>query len=272
MDIFAKNIMPLEPISDYKMHFAVWNQYEQPLDVFVRDPDEWAGWNAWRNPTGRDDFNRRYIFSLIRYYHRVDTWLFGGIFEVLERNPGAPYKIQLTEKYQEYTGRMVFSHPGPGARGRSFLPESYFDGLTVSQIFEKPYHGEAFPGYENISHDFSQLESIIYQSKPDWKAALECVKGVYLITDKSNGKTYVGSAYGGAGIWSRWCCYIGTGHGWNDELTKLIKESGIEYARANFQLSVIETMTMKSDDQTVIAREQFWKRVLRSREFGYNRN
>ena len=272
MDIYAKNIMPIDPISDYKMHFAVWNQYEHPLDVYVRDPDEWAGWNKWRNPTGRDDFNRKYIFSLIRYYHRPDTWLFGGIFEVLERKAGAHYDIRLTDQYQEYIGRMLFTHPGPGARGRSFLPESYFDRLTVSQLFEKPYQGEAFPGYEYIAHDFSQLESIIHQSKPDWKSALESVKGIYLITDKSNGKMYVGSAYGGAGIWSRWSCYIGTGHGWDDELTKLIKDYGLEYARINFQLSLLEFMNMKSDDQTVIAREQFWKKVLLSREFGYNKN
>lgn len=254
------------------MHFAVWNQSEQPLDVFVRDRNEWEGWNAWRNSTGKNDFNRPYIFSLIRYYHRADTWLFGGVFEVLERTPGELYKIRLTEQYQEYIGRMLFAHSGPGVPGRSFLPESYFDTLTVSQIFEQPYQGEAFPGYENVAHDFSQLESIIHQLKPDWKSALESVKGVYLITDKSNGKMYVGSAYGGSGIWSRWCCYIGTGHGWNDELTKLIKDSGIEYARAHFQLSVLEIMTMKSDDQAVIDREQFWKRVLLSREFGYNKN
>lgn len=272
MDIFAKSIMPLDPMSDYKIHFAVWNKYEQPLDVFVRDPSDWAGWNAWRNPTEKDVFNRRYIFSLIRYYHRPDAWLFGGIFEVLERKPSKPYKIRLSEKYQEYIGRMVFSHPGPGVRGRSFLPESYFDALKVSQVFEMPYQGEAFPGYENIAHGFSQLESIIHQSKPDWKSALESVKGIYLITDKSNGKMYVGSAYGGAGIWSRWCSYIGTGHGWNDELTKLINETGIDYARTHFQLSVLESMTMKSDDQTVIAREKFWKRVLQSRVFGYNKN
>jgi hypothetical protein len=30
---------------------------------------------------------------------------------------------------------------------------------------------------------------------------LENVKGVYLIVDKSNGKMYVGSAYGDTGIW-----------------------------------------------------------------------
>jgi hypothetical protein len=48
------------------------------------------------------------------------------------------------------------------------------------------------------------LESIYAIQRPDWKTALEHAKGVYLITDTSNGKRYVGSAYGVTGIWSRW--------------------------------------------------------------------
>jgi len=41
----------------------------------------------WLEGRGRDDFGRRFIFSLIRYRHRPGTWLFGGIFEVIERMP-----------------------------------------------------------------------------------------------------------------------------------------------------------------------------------------
>jgi hypothetical protein len=39
------------------------------------------------------------------------------------------------------------------------------------------------------------LLKIDKQGKADWKAALENVKGVYLIVDRSHGKMYVGSAY-----------------------------------------------------------------------------
>src|SRR6185437_3065016 len=45
-----------------------------------------------------------------------------------------------------------------------------------------------------------------------------------LIVDRGNGKMYVGSAYGDAGIWSRWTSYIKTGHGGNDQLTRLIQQ------------------------------------------------
>lgn len=98
------------------------------------------------------------------------------------------------------------------------------------------------------------------------------MKGVYLICDKSNGKKYVGSAYGDAGIWSRWACYIGTGHGWNDELTKLVCEKGINYARNNFTFSLLEIMTMTTPDKSILDRESFWKNVLLTREHGYNKN
>jgi hypothetical protein len=98
------------------------------------------------------------------------------------------------------------------------------------------------------------------------------VKGVYLITDTSNGKMYVGSAYGDTGIWSRWSCYITSGHGWNVGVKEVIKKHGLDYARKNFQLSLLEIFTMKTDDQLIIDREQHWKNALLTRAFGYNKN
>ena len=48
-------------------------------------------------------------------------------------------------------------------------------------------------------------------------------KGVYLITDTSNGKMYVGSAYGENMILGRWKSYVKTGHGGNEGLKGLSK-------------------------------------------------
>ena len=269
MDIKVENLLNIDDVGKHKIHFAVWNGVEQPLDVFVRDREEWKRWNSWRG--NRDDYSREYIFSLIRYYPQPDKWLFGGIFKVIERKQDS-YVVNLDDKYKEYVGRLLIHYPGPRVRGRAFYLENHYSSLLVSQILDKPYSGEAFCGYENIKHGFSQLEAIFKQNKQDWKAALQNVKGVYLIVDKKNGKMYVGSAYGESGIWSRWSCYIGTGHGWNDELTILIKANGIDYARENFQFSILEYRPMKTDDQVIIDREQYWKRVLLSGVFGYNKN
>ena len=117
------------------------------------------------------------------------------------------------------------------------------------------------------------LEYIFSHAKSDWKAALQNVKGVYVITDKNNGKRYVGSAFGSAGIWARWSSYIKNAHGHNDELTKLIKEKGKDYARENFKFALLEYRSMKTDDSAIIARENYWKEVLLSRgDYGYNKN
>ena len=269
MEIKVEELIHIENPRDYKAHFAVWNGEEQPLDVFVRSWEDWLGWNRWRGR--RNDFSRKYIFSMIRFYPQPDKWLFGGIFELKGRREDS-YDIQLVQQHERYTGRLLIDYSGPGARGRAFNFENHYSSLVVSQIFDKRYSGEAFCGYENLDHDFSMLESVFKQSKPDWKAALENVKGVYLIIDKSNGRMYVGSAYGESGIWSRWSCYIGTGHGWSDELTKLIDERGLDYARNNFKFSILEYRAMKTDDQVIINKEQYWKRVLLSATFGYNRN
>jgi hypothetical protein len=143
----------------------------------------------------------------------------------------------------------------------------------VSEILPEPYTGEAFCGYDQIDIGFSRLSQIIRLQRLDWRTALENAKGIYLITDTSTGKRYVGSAYGDTGVWSRWECYIDNCHGYNDELTELIRSRGPAYARRFFRFALLEHFSMKADDLFVIRRESYWKDVLLSRsKYGYNAN
>lgn len=273
MSISLPSILSIAEPQKYKAHLACWNQHDQPLDVFVRDREEWHSWNTWRSK--KDDFNRDYIFSLIDFYPESETWLFGGIYKVLSRsgqNYSHSYVVELDAVGAELIGRLKIRMKRPG-RVKAVRFERYFSEMEVSEILKEPYSGERFCGYENIAHDFHQLEAIFRASRADWRAALESVKGVYLIVDKSNGKKYVGSAYGDSGIWSRWACYIGTGHGWNDELTKVIDAEGIDYARKNFRISLLEYRPMRADDKVLIEREGYWKEAVLSRgKHGYNKN
>lgn len=261
----------------YKIHLAAYNGYEQPLDVFARDREEWKGWNEWRG--GKDDFNREYIIGLIPDYHKIDKYVFGGVFKVIKRyddwqETEVGYKVELTNQFESLIGRLVVDFSRyQGLRGRAFLLENFMDSMSIAEILENPYEGEEFPGYDNVRIDFSSLELLVQNQKTDWRVALENVKGIYLIVDKYNGKKYVGSAYGDSGIWSRWCTYINTGHGYNDELVMLIEKNGIDYARKYFQFAILELRSMKTDDDTIINRESFWKEVLLTRgNFGYNKN
>lgn len=270
--IKASDIIRIDDPQKYKLHLACrTKEWISPLDEYVADPKKWLGWNEWRGR--RNDWTREFVFSVMEFYPKPDAWLFGGVFKVLERNEDH-YALEEVEEYEKFVGRAIFSfHRYQGMRGRAYYLENYFEHFEVVEVLPAPYSGESFPGYEHINHDFHVLESIFKSGRADeWKAALSSIKGVYLISDRKNGKQYVGSAYGDMGIWSRWACYMGTGHGWSDELTKLINKKSIKYARDNFRLSVLEIMSMSTSDEAIISRESHWKKALLTREFGYNKN
>ena len=269
--IQLSDIIRIDEPNRYKLHLACRNRdWINPLDLFVSDPDEWLGWNRWRGY--KNDWTREFVFSLMEFYLKSDSWLFGGIFRVVERHEDH-YELEELEEYKRFVGRVILSfHRYKGMRGRAYYLENYIDSFSVAEVLPTVYSGERFPGLERIRHDFHILEPIFRSERDDWKAPLSSVKGIYVISDKRNGKLYVGSAYGEMGIWSRWSCYIGTGHGWNDELTKLIKEKSIVYARENFRFSLLETMPMTVAEETVRAREAHWKKALLSKEHGYNMN
>lgn len=262
-------ILHLKSDMDYKLHLAINDGESDPLDLFVNDRVTWQAWNEWKG--SKDDFNREYIFSLIRFTPQKNRWLFGGIYRVLDRKPDC-YVVHLENLHKEFIGRLLVEFSGSGARGRSFKLERYYSGMKVAQIFETEYSGETFRGFDEVRHSFAKLENIIKKQKLDWKRALSSVKGVYLITDTSNGKVYVGSAYGECGIWSRWETYVYTGHGWNEGLSKVLEKEGIDYAKNNFTFSLLDFYSMRTDDRVILEREYHWKKVLCSRKFGYNRN
>lgn len=269
--IRLQDVIRINDPTQYKLHLACRNEdWVQPLDVFVAGREEWVGWNEWRGK--RNDWTRDFVFSLMEFYPKTDAWLFGGVFRVLKRRVNS-YELQEVDDYKQYVGRAILSfHRYQGLRGRAFCLEKFLNRFELAEILPAPYSGEHFPGYEHINHGFNILELIFKSERSDWKAALSSIKGVYLISDKRNGKQYVGSAYGDMGIWSRWACYIDTGHGWNDKLTALIDKKTIKYARENFHFSLLEVMSMTTPDETIINRELHWKRVLLTQEFGYNKN
>ena len=161
-----------------------------------------------------------------------------------------------------------------GERAKRVNLENHYDKIHVSEIFDQEYSGEDFPGSNNIDIEFTKLEHIFRINKSDWKATLEHIDGIYLITDTKNGKKYVGCAYGGEGIWSRWKKYIETGHGYNKDLKRLINNKGIKYANENFKFAILETYKFGTSEDTIHSRESYWKDVFMSRDekYGYNKN
>lgn len=269
MTIRLKDIWSIENTTDYKVHFARWNKHDQPLEVWVRDRKEWQGWQEYR--PARNDFNRPSIFSLMQFYHEPDIWLFGGIFKVLARHDDR-YDVTLSGVGTEYIGRLKL-RSNYRDRGTRVNFENHYPNFEVQEILREPYSGRAFPGFDEIDLTFEELESLVRNNRPDWRAALESVKGIYLITDAKTSRRYVGSAYGDQGIWSRWCAYAASGHGGNVELKALVSEPTFAYCRTNFRFALLEHRSVRTPDEVILAREGFWKRLLFTRgELGMNRN
>lgn len=263
-------IFNIENLAGYKLHIARrYLEGEAALDLFLRDKAEWAKMNS---PAGvkEGNFKRRYIFSMMQFYPEgKDIWLFGGIFAVDGTDS------VLTDFGKEFIGRLKIKLP-TDAQIFSLCLENQWDKMTVHELLAEPYSGEVFPGYDNISLNFPMLETIIKNQPADWKTALHNVKGIYCIADKSNGRKYIGSAYGEMGLWSRWACYAETGHGHNKQLRALIDEVGLGHARENFRFTLLELYAFKTGDDYIISRENFWKEALLTRkkhgEHGYNAN
>jgi hypothetical protein len=63
-------------------------------------------------------------------------------------------------------------------RARSLKLENHFEKMGVAELLREPYSGEQFPGYENINHDFTLLETGFRTHRPDWKAALANIRAL----------------------------------------------------------------------------------------------
>jgi hypothetical protein len=269
MTIFLRDIWVISELTDYKVHFARWNGDVQPLEVWVRDKKEWQGWQEYR--PGRNEFNRPHIFALVQFYHETDIWLFGGVFRILARHNDR-YEVELTEIGKVFNGRLKLRSQYRGRTTRVNL-ESHYSDFEVQEILRESYSGRSFPGYDDIDLSFDELETLVRNERVDWKVALESIAGIYLITDIKTGRRYVGSAYGEQGVWSRWCSYIGSGHGGNVELRSLVTDPTLDYCRANFRFALLEHRSNRSPDHVILDRETFWKRILLTRgEYGLNRN
>jgi len=207
-------------------------------------------------------------------FYKRSEWLFAGIYKslsVIERQPvGFRYTTELVDVGKELIGRLVIAFE-KDFRASYLNLEKHIDDLYLSEIFKKPYKLDPFPGFENVNVNYGLLKEIINENEQTWKSALSNVKGVYLISDRKTGKLYVGSAYGEDAFWTRWKSYVETGHGGNVLLKEILGINSNEYLE-NFNFSILEIMKMNADDAQIINREVYWKNILLTRTFGYNKN
>ena len=179
-------------------------------------------------------------------------------------------KVAMLKVFKEYGGRVLVDWGGMAAqRWLQWFKDDkkvlrFDEGIIRLMI--------PFNSYNDVLLSFKQLKNLIETDNVEWRDKLKAVNGIYGIADLSNGKLYVGSAYGYEGIWGRWKVYAETnGHGNNDMLVELLNKNK-DYAWDNFHWFILETFSLDVSNDYAIHRENLYKEKLCTRLFGYNKN
>lgn len=274
-EILLKDLLNFtdKELSSVKVRFNQYNGTDDPMDAYKNNPDvvntQWLFWNTKK----RNFYEGQIAVCLLKLSY--DKWLLTTIKHItkdLGILGGVSYEGEEIEEYKPLFGRVIVQYHKTSQSQCRYFSELQ-DEFVVNQILPDKFDGEDFPGYDKVRLSFSQLETIITRQKKDWVSALSNQKAVYLITDKNNGKLYVGSATSEKGmLLQRWSNYVRDGHGGNKELKELVKNYGFDYIKKHFQYSILENYNAKVDDHIILARESWWKETLQSRTWGYNSN
>lgn len=252
-------------LGHYKVHLATPGR-TSPLEAYLG-----GHFKEWQEKQNAKNFECETVIGLIRL--RDEQWLFAGAYRILGvrgKKPRFRYETELLPGQTDLVGRIMIRFKRR-FRNSYIRGDKYGSQLEVTKLLERPYAIESFKGYKEVRLSHQVLRMIIQRQEESWQTALSSVNGIYLIIDDKTGKTYVGSAYGRGGIWQRWRSHLEKGHGSTVELRALLKSKGINYAE-HFQYSILEIADPLDKKAQVRERENYWKKVLLSREFGYNRN
>ena len=268
--IKLNEILRFDNLKNVKIRFnLMFRQNWNPIELFKNgDISTMLEGQYWNYKQHKSYKVGQITVGFVKIKPNEDFWLLfhiGQVTKDLNKLNGVGYEYQDLPEYQKFVGRLIIKYKN---KSQTMIrnAESVINECYVWQILPDTFDKDVFPGYEKVNISWEELKRVL--DKESWKTALQNQKGVYLITDKSNGKMYVGSAYGENMIWGRWKAYIETGHGGNVELKKL----PFDHIKQNFKYSILEIFKSTTDDQIIIDRENWWKEVLQTRQFGYNEN
>lgn len=175
-----------------------------------------------------------------------------------KENTVRQFSFEPLETYANWRGKLVIDFPPPERSWFRLLDRGVF---PVRAVLEESAFAAAPPDWHEIDLTFAQL-AVLPQS---WRTRLSEWRGIYLIFDERDGKSYVGSAYGQDNLLGRWVTYANDGHGGNRELR--------DRNPTSFRFTILERLAPDMPAEEVIARETSWKSRLHTRApFGLNAN
>jgi hypothetical protein len=167
-----------------------------------------------------------------------------------ERRSILHFDLELTDFYSDWQGKLVIGWPAPE---RSWWRRAHRNTFPIQAILEESAFDAVMPEWTEIVLNLEQVRALPAR----WKAAMSQWRGIYYIRDKSDGRGYVGSAYGKDNLLGRWMDYVAQGHGGNRQLRRRNPK--------NFLFSILRRVSPDLEDSEVVDLESTWKTRLHTR-------
>lgn len=156
------------------------------------------------------------------------------------------FDLTVIDFCKRWTGKLIIEWPRPPIQWARWAGENDF---PIHSILEDSALHEAMPLWNECVFSFAKF-SVLPIS---WREKLREWRGIYYIHDRSDGKGYVGAAYGENNILGRWERHVAVG---GDSV--LLRQRSPE----NFTFSILEIVSRTTDKDSVIELETTWKNRL----------
>ena len=193
-------------------------------------------------------------------YQQLKAFGFSGFTAEEERTRSSIlwFDLHPTDFYAQWKGKLIIAFPPPE---RAWWRRAHKNDFRVEAILEDSALEAAMPPWEQIDLSWADLSVLPVR----WRAALAQWRGIYLIFDTSDGKSYVGSASGSENVLGRWLSYAASGHGGN----RLLRGRNPE----NFRFTILQRVSPDMSPEDISELEASWKKRLHTRQpFGLNDN
>jgi hypothetical protein len=158
------------------------------------------------------------------------------------------FDLKITEFYTRWNGKLVIEWPRPAIAWSRWANKREF---PIHAILEDSVLHKVMPDWKDCIWSWTQLGIL----PAAWRDKLSEWRGIYYIYDCSDGKAYVGAAYGKDNIFGRWWeHYKALGQGDSVHLRERSPE--------NFRFSILERVSQDMEADKVIALETTWKKRL----------
>jgi hypothetical protein len=183
-----------------------------------------------------------------------------GFTEESSRSSILWFDLVLTDFYAHWKGKLIVRWP---PLDKNWYRWAYRPNneMPVLAILEESALDAAMPEWDAIDLTWVELGVLPTQ----WKSRLSEWRGIYYIFDISDGKGYIGSAYGEYNLLGRWSNYAARGHGGN----RLLQQRDPR----NFRFTILQRVSPDMEAHDVIRLESSWKQRLHTRKpYGLNDN